>query len=308
VDQLPLVSIVTPTYNQAQYLEETIKSVLSQDYPHIEYIVLDDGSTDSTPHILDRYTGRIQWESHPNMGQTRTVNKAWLMCRGDILSWINSDDTFLPGAVSTAVDYLLSHPDVLMMYGDYYEIDSQSRLRRYVQTREFDYIEMVRECYCMPGAGIFLRRQALEMAGLLDARLDYIMDFGYWLRLGLVGKIEHVSHYFAQYRVHPAIKSRTPSPKKAEEYIQVYDELFKQNDLPETLKAIQAEALSNAYIFAALHHFNRGDGQQTRTHLIHCLRLYPRNISWLVIALLLGSFMGGDGIRWMTSTWRMMRA
>lgn len=308
MDQIPLVSIVTPTYNQAQYVEETIQSVLGQDYPRIEYIVLDDGSTDGTRQILEKYTGHIQWESQPNMGQTRTVNKAWLMSHGDIISWINSDDTFLPGAVNTAVKYLLSHPDVMMVYGDYYQIDSQSRVRRYVQTREFDYIEMVRKCFCMPGPGIFMRRQALEVVGLLDTRLDYSMDFEYWLRLGLACKIERIPHYLAQYRVHSAIKTNTPSPKRAEEHILVYDEFFRRDDLPEKVKALRSEALSSAHLFAARVYFKCADGQQIRSHVLQALRLYPKNLSWRAVSLLLLSLLNAGAIRRTGAIWQRITA
>src|SRR5262249_43721007 len=114
----PLVSVVTPTYNQAAFLRDTIESVLGQDYPAIEYQIIDDGSTDETRAILNEYAGRIWVESHPNRGQTPTINKGWERAKGDIVTWLNSDDTFLPGAVMTAVNYLEQHPDVGIIFGD----------------------------------------------------------------------------------------------------------------------------------------------------------------------------------------------
>ncbi len=107
---LPLVSVVTPAYNQASFLRATIESVLAQDYAHIEYRVINDGSTDRTPEILEEYKNRVQVESQPNRGQTATINKGWEQSRGDIFIWLNSDDTFLPGAVTKAVNYLEQHP------------------------------------------------------------------------------------------------------------------------------------------------------------------------------------------------------
>src|SRR5918997_5227800 len=114
----PLVSIVTPTYNQAAFLRETLDSVLAQDYPFIEHIVIDDGSTDETPRVLEEYAGRVEWERHDNMGQTPTINKGWQRSRGEILTWLNSDDTLLPGAVTKAVEYLQSHPGCDIVFGD----------------------------------------------------------------------------------------------------------------------------------------------------------------------------------------------
>src|SRR5688572_12229988 len=115
---LPTVTVVTPAYNQGEFLRDTIESVLSQDYPNIEYVVLDDGSTDDTPKILAEYGDRFKWESQKNMGQTATINKGWAMTGGEIITWLNSDDTYLPGAVSKAVDYLQRHQDVGVVYGD----------------------------------------------------------------------------------------------------------------------------------------------------------------------------------------------
>src|SRR5712664_4752807 len=113
-----LVSVVTPTYNQAAFLRDTVESVLSQDYPAIEYQIIDDGSTDETPRILEEYSGRARIERHQNRGQTPTINKGWERATGDILTWLNSDDTFLPGAVSAAVKYFAEHPDVGIVFGD----------------------------------------------------------------------------------------------------------------------------------------------------------------------------------------------
>src|SRR5688572_11108874 len=119
---LPLVTIITPAYNRASFMDETIQSVLSQDYPHIEYVVLDDGSTDNTLQVLEKYRSRIILESHPNMGETRTVNKGLSMAKGAIVSIVNSDDPLLPGAVRTSVAVLQEHPDALAAYPDWNEI------------------------------------------------------------------------------------------------------------------------------------------------------------------------------------------
>src|SRR4051812_6953262 len=101
---LPTVSVVTPAYNQADFLRDTVESVLSQDYPNIEYIVLDDGSTDDTPNILAEYGDRFRWETQKNIGQTATINKGWSLTSGDIITWLNSDDTFYDStSVSTGV-------------------------------------------------------------------------------------------------------------------------------------------------------------------------------------------------------------
>ena len=114
-----LISIVTPSYHQARYIEETIQSVLSQDYPHIEYLIVDGGSTDETAGIIKKYEGQLAWWiSEKDEGQTDAINKGFAHANGDILAWINSDDTYEPGAVTAAAQYLRDHPDVGMVYGD----------------------------------------------------------------------------------------------------------------------------------------------------------------------------------------------
>ena len=123
----PTVSIVTPAYNQADYLAETIDSVLAQDYPNLEYLVLDDGSTDTTPEVLQRYDGRLNWERHANMGQSSTLNKGWSQARGTYLGYLSSDDRLLPHAVSRLVDALDSHPEVSVVYCDFNLIDKHGR-------------------------------------------------------------------------------------------------------------------------------------------------------------------------------------
>ena len=108
----PTVSIVTPSFNQGRFIRETIESVLSQDYPAIEYMVIDGGSTDETVSILKSYGNRIFWISEPDSGQSDAINKGWKRATGEILTWLNSDDVYLPGAIAKAADYLQRHPNV----------------------------------------------------------------------------------------------------------------------------------------------------------------------------------------------------
>lgn len=124
----PLVSIVTPSYNQARYLETTLRSVLDQNYPAIEYLVADGGSTDGSVEVLQRYTDRLAWwVSEPDRGQTDALNKGFARARGEILAWLNSDDTYEPGAIAAAVAYLTAHPEIGMVYADTHFIDENGR-------------------------------------------------------------------------------------------------------------------------------------------------------------------------------------
>src|SRR5438128_8552250 len=129
-EALPLVSIVTPSYNQGRFIEDTIRSVLAQDYPNLEYIVVDGGSTDHTLDVLRRYEGRLRWVSEPDRGQSEAINKGFRMARGEIVSWLNSDDTYVPGAIGKAVAHLGARPEVVMVYGEGYLLDEGGRVTR----------------------------------------------------------------------------------------------------------------------------------------------------------------------------------
>jgi glycosyltransferase involved in cell wall biosynthesis len=129
IPQQPLVSIITPSYNQARFLEATIQSVLSQDYPNLEYIIVDGASTDGSVEIIQRYTSQISlWISEPDHGQTDAINKGFSHAHGEVFAWLNSDDTYLPGAITQAIEFMHSHPQAAMVYGDAYLIDEQGSI------------------------------------------------------------------------------------------------------------------------------------------------------------------------------------
>jgi glycosyltransferase involved in cell wall biosynthesis len=248
---LPLVSIITPAYNRAGYLTETIDSILSQDYPRIEYIVLDDGSTDGTPEVLARYGSRIRWETHPNMGETRTVNRGLALAHGDIVAVVNSDDPLLPGAVRAAVGVFLERPDVLVVYPDWLMIDADSKPVRTIQVPDYDYALMVRRFRCIVGPGAFMRRRAVEAAGGRDAEYRFVADFDFWLRVGLLGPFARIPHVVATFRVHPASSSVSQRGQAmADEHVRLARQFFARADLSPAVRAFEQEALSWAFYYA----------------------------------------------------------
>ena len=247
----PLVTIVTPTYNRARFLAETLESVLSQDYPALEYIVLDDGSTDETPALLQRYGRRVIAVRHPNMGEHRTVNRGWRMAHGSIIGTVNDDDLLLPGAVREAVQALMERPDVLVVYPDYTIIDRDAALMGHVTAGEFDYREMVRNVSCLPGPGAFFRREVLRLVGCRDPRFTYVADAEHWFRVGLAGPMAHLPITLAAHRIHPGSLSMSHATAMAAEMAELADHVFVRLDLPLPLKALRREALSNSLATAA---------------------------------------------------------
>jgi glycosyltransferase involved in cell wall biosynthesis len=249
---LPLVSVITPTYNQAGYLGETIQSILSQDYPRVEYIVLDDGSTDDTRNVLQKYGSRIIWETHPNMGEHRTVNKGWMMSHGEIIAVINSDDLLLPGAISSAVKFMTQRPEILVAYPDWNLIDTNSSVIRHVQVLEYDYLFMVRHHECLTPAWAFMRRDALLLANSRDPSFKYVADFDYWLRLGLHGTFARIPETLAAFRVHHgSISVAEQGRAMAKEHILLVRKFYSIPSLPLEIREVRREAFANAHRVAA---------------------------------------------------------
>jgi glycosyltransferase involved in cell wall biosynthesis len=251
---LPLVTIVTPAHNRAALLEQAIESVLAQDYPAIEHIIVDDGSTDSTPEVLKRYRHVIA-VSHPNCGEQRTVNRGWGMATGKFICTLNDDDILLPGAVREAVAAFQQRPDVLVFYPDFQIIDDSSRVLRNVVVREFDFVEMLRRVDCLPGPGAFVRRAAIERVGARDVRFTLVADCEHWFRVSLAGPMARLPLTLAAHRVHDGSTTlRYPEPMM-DELRRLVDHLFNALPLPPELKGFQREALSNVLAtMAAIRH------------------------------------------------------
>ena len=274
---LPLVTVVTPAYNRARYLDETIESVLSQDYPSIEYIVLDDGSTDDTPHILARYEGRIIRASHPNMGETRTVNKGWGMARGDFVITVNSDDPLFPGAISEAVAFMKDHPDVLVGYPDWDMIGPQSELVEHRQVPEYDYMLMLKRHYCVVGPGAIMRRQVFQLAGMRDPEFKYVADFDFWLRVGLRGNFARIPRTLATWRIHPESATVVEQGSDmADEHIRLVEKIYSRTDLLPEVRRAKASAFAWAHYFIGIGIAQDGDHLR-RKHYLNALRYCPQS-------------------------------
>lgn len=182
---MPLVTVVAPIYNAAEFIEESILSVLNQTYPNIEYIIMDGGSRDGTAEIVSRYADRLTFISERDNGQTDAINKGWRRAKGDILTWLNADDLYLPNTVETAVNHLVSNPDTAWVYGYALLVDKDGKPGYYnYPISGWDYERLLRNNIIVDQPTAFLRRQIIEEAGLLDESLQYGMDYEYWLRIG----------------------------------------------------------------------------------------------------------------------------
>ena len=218
-DMLPLVSIVTPSFNQGRFLRRTIESVLMQEYPCIEHIVCDGGSTDESRGILESYGDRFAWVSEPDAGQSHAINKGLRRARGDIVAYLNSDDVLLPGALLTVVAHLEANPEWDLVYGNAYHIDEEDRVIGNYPTAPFDFDRLLQDC-CICQPATFWRRRVVDRIGYFDEALHYTMDYEYWMRLHRAGGVlAHVPEFLASSRVHSATKTLSAR-------MQVYDEIL----------------------------------------------------------------------------------
>ena len=203
-----LVSIITPSYNQAQFLETTIRSVLDQDYPEIEYIIVDGGSTDGSLEIIQKYAPRLAWwVSEKDRGQTDAINKGFARARGDVLAWLNSDDTYNPGAVREAVAYLQSHPQAGMVYGDANYIDGRGRVIGRFPAAQTDYRRLRRGYVHIPQQSAFFRAELWRQVGPLDPTFYFAMDYDLWVRLAALAPLHYYPRLWANFRLHSGAKT-----------------------------------------------------------------------------------------------------
>ncbi|HEY8770845.1 MAG TPA: glycosyltransferase, partial [Thermoleophilaceae bacterium] len=197
----PPVSVVTPTLQMSRFLRDTIESVLGQDYPRLEYLVMDGGSTDGTVDVLRGYGDRLRFVSEPDGGQADAVNRGFRATSGELFAFLNADDTYLPGAVGKAVQGFLEHPEAAVVYGDGVHVDEEGEEIAPYPTQDFDRDALMRRCFiCQPAA--FVSRTALERVGLLDARLQVSLDYDLWIRLAKLYPFARVDGTLATSRMH----------------------------------------------------------------------------------------------------------
>jgi hypothetical protein len=207
---LPLISIVTCSFQHARYLEQTLRSVIAQRYPRFEYIVIDGGSTDESVEILRRHGHALTyWVSEPDLGQTDALIKGFARARGDICGWLCSDDLLLNGALRAVADFFAEHPDVMAMYGDALWIDADGRLLRPKKEMGFSRFVFLYDHNYIPQPSMFWRRSLYEAVNGLDPRFDVAMDGDLWERFSRRAQIAHLPRYLSCMRSYPEQKTQS---------------------------------------------------------------------------------------------------
>lgn len=251
----PLVSIITPSYNQADFLEQTIQSVLLQDYASLEYILVDGASSDNSLEIIHRYSDRLTWWlSEPDRGQAEAINKGLKRARGEIVAWLNSDDIYLPGAVAGAVAALEADPTLGMVYSDAITIDERGRPLNRLTFGNWGLTDLSAfRIICQPA--VFMRRTVLEKAGFLDPDYHFMLDHELWLRLARLAPIQHISQIWAAARHHPGAKNVKQASGFSLETQRILEWILSQPDLASS--KTESEANSEVTLVRAKRRFDQ---------------------------------------------------
>jgi glycosyltransferase involved in cell wall biosynthesis len=275
----PKVTIVTPAYNQGEYLESTMRSVLAQDYVDLEYIVIDDGSSDDSLTVAKRiaaeYPGRVTVLSQPNSGQAATLNIGWEVAKGEILAYLSSDDCLVPHAVSRMVTMLDENPSASVVYCDFWLIDAEGRRLKMMHTENFSSKRLCIDLVCQPGPGAFFRRAVFDQTGGWNPKLRQVPDFEFWLRALRFGPFVRVAESLAEYRIHEGSASFRVMPiDRAEEIVRVVTEYWMDHSEDSGRNLAMAKALN----LAAKNHAQSGRIGFAFSNFFKAIKEYPKII------------------------------
>lgn len=274
----PTVSVVVPCRNRAEYLRETIDSILTQSYPRIECIVMDGASTDGTINILRSYGSRIAWQSAPDGGPFDAINAGWDRSTGEVLAWLNADDCWTAGAVERAVAHLAQRPDADVIYGHCRGIDPGGRTVWWGEARPWDLHQaLVGVDHIIHQPAAFIRRRAFVAEGPL--RRLWVHDHDYWIRIALGGgRLAPVDEHLADGRIHPGNRTGDPATVVAAR-LELVARNFADPRLPEAWRRLEGRARSNVYVRAmnGLHAARPGDWPRGAALMAQAVREDWRN-------------------------------
>ncbi|MGZ9166956.1 MAG: glycosyltransferase family 2 protein [Anaerolineales bacterium] len=272
---MTLVSIVTPSYNQAPYLEQTIQSVLGQDYPRIEYIVIDGGSTDTSVEIIKKYADRlVYWTSEKDSGQAEAINKGFAHATGEIVAWLNSDDYYMLNTVSVAVRCFEQNPDVTMVYGNMLAVDGDGQALNVLKYKQLSLEDLL--CFQIIGQpSVFFRRSALEKVGTLEPTFHFMLDHHLWIRLAQQGRILHVPQVWSAARYHAEAKNRARAAEFGREAFRVLDWANGQPVLAQAVSKVKRRALASAHRYDARYLLDGGQTVPALGAWVRALVIHP---------------------------------
>ena len=277
----PLVSVVTTSYNQAPFLEETIESVLGQDYAPLEYLIVDDGSSDGSVEIVRRYADRLAWWTvQPNAGQSAALSRGFEHARGDYLGFLSGDDTLLPGALRRLVGVLEQSPDAVLVYGDGVYTNECSETIGYAHSRDWDtrWVLSTAKNPIVQQTTLW-RRRAWELAGPLDEGSTYYFDLELYLRLSVHGRFVRIPEPLATVRLHPASKSVARAVLKARDAGRFADVVLADAELPAPLRAHAKRGRAAMLLRSGMNYYAALDLRDARRQLLRAVAADPGIVS-----------------------------
>jgi glycosyltransferase involved in cell wall biosynthesis len=271
----PRVSIITPSYNQAAFLEETIRSVLSQEVPGLEYMIVDGGSTDGSVEIIRRYSSQLAWWiSEPDQGQADAVNKGFSRARGDIIGWLNSDDLYQPGAIAAALRVFDDDPNCGMVFGDVVSIDAAGEPINVMTFGDWG-LEDLMEFRIISQPGVFFRRSVLEEAGFLDLSYHLLLDHHLWLRMGQLTLMRYLPQRLAAARFHPAAKNLARAAEFGKEAYRLVGWMAGQPGLAQRYRRMQHRIYAGACRIDGRYLLDGGLPREALRAYLRGLRAHP---------------------------------
>lgn len=279
MENQPLVSIITPSFNQAKYLTAAYRSVVSQNYPNIEYFIVDGGSTDGSVDLIREWAEAKKsrlgwWISEKDKGQADAINKGFSRATGEIIGWLNSDDMYMKGAIEKAVAVFKANPDVGLIFSDVFSIDADSKLINVMRYGDWNLRDLM--AFNIIGQpGVFMRKRAFDEAGYLDPAYHYLLDHQLWLRIAINHNIRHVDDFFAAARFHSEAKNVSQTEGFSNDAFRIVEWMKSRPELSKAYAYGRRKILAGAFRFSARYLLDGGENLKAFNHYLKSFWFHP---------------------------------